>query len=360
VRRIARAALLAFVGRTLRYHSAPEQGVVVRGFRIALLSWAVASFAVADTVELKNGDVLHGTIGQISSDNLKLKADAFGEIGIKLDQVKSYKIDTPAVVQFKDKPPMTGAVVGGENKSIKVDDQPLTFDTVKVINPPPEHWAGSVLLNSALARGNTNKFTVGLDAKAALRRENYYDNDRTTLNGQYNFGQSGTGEDVVTDTDNFTLLGKYDRFWTQKLYGYVATKLEHDRIADLYYRVVPNIGLGYQWIETPATNFFTEGGIGYTFERFDDDTSNEYVSLRLAYHLEHALNDKVAFVHNLEYLPSIEDPGDYNLNADAGLKMTLVQNFIAQFTVQYKRDSQPSEDALKNDVMFLFGLGWTF
>lgn len=337
----------------------------MRGIFIGLLSLSAVSFsavsvAVADTVELKNGDVLHGTIGQISSDNLKLKADAFGEIGIKLDQVKSYKIDTPAVVQFKDKPPVTGAVTGGENKTIKVDDQPLAFDTVKVINPPAEDWNGSVLLNSALARGNTNKFTVGLDAKAALRRENYYNNDRTTLTGQYNFGQSGTGDDTVTDTDNFQLFGKYDRFWTQKLYGYVATKLEHDRIADLYYRISPNVGLGYQWIETPATNFFTEGGLGYTFERFDDDTSNDHVTLRLAYHLEHALNDKVSAFHNLEYLPGIEDPGDYNLNADAGLKMTLVQNFIAQFTIQYKRDSRPAEEALKNDVMFLFGLGWTF
>lgn len=335
----------------------------MRGFALGLLSFSFASFALADSVVLKNGDTLHGTIGRVTADNLKLKADAFGEIGIKLDQIKSYKIDTPAVVQFKDAPPITGSVTGGEARTIKVDDKPLTFDTVKVVNPPPEKWTGALLANFALARGNTNKFTVGIDAKAALRRENFFQNDRTTLTGQYNFGQSGGGsgpEDVTTDTDNFAVFAKHDHFWTQKFYNYASVKLEHDRIANLNYRLGPNAGVGYQWIETPAWNFFTETGLGYVFEHFDDGTNNDYISARFAYHLEHAFNDKVSAFHDFEYLPSIYDLGDYNLNADAGLKMTLVQNFVAQLKVEYKRDSTPADDSLKNDLLFLVGLGWQF
>lgn len=332
-------------------------------------SVAFAPFVSADTVVLKNGDTLNGKVGQVTADKLKFTSDAFGEVSIPLDKVVSYKFDTPARVQMKNAPPVT-AEVSGEGRQIKIDDQPYTFEQVKSVNPPPEKWTGAVLANFSLARGNTNKFTVGVDAKAGLRRENFKDNDRTTATGQYNFGQSGGGAsdtdeadadgDKVTDTDNFAVFGKYDKFWTQKLYGYVSTKLEHDRIADLYYRIGPNAGVGYQWIETPKTNFFTETGVGYVFERFDDDTTMDYASLRLAYHVEHAFSDRVSAFHNLEFLPSIEDPADYNLNTDIGLKLKIVGNFIGQLKIEYKRDSTPADEALKNDLLYLIGFGWQF
>ena len=323
----------------------------------------LSAATLADTVVLKNGDILHGKIGLVTPAQLKFQTAAFGEIGIKMSEVARYEIDQPAIVKLKEAEPIKAKVSGVGPTTIKADDTVYTFDQVRAVNPPPEDWNGAVLANFSLARGNTNKYLIGVDAKAALRRENFWDNDRTTLAAQYNFGQSGGGpgpDDVVTDTDNWLLSGKYDRFWTQKLYGYVSGKLEHDRIADLTYRASPNVGLGYQWIETPATNFNTEAGFGYVFEHFDDDTNNDYVSVRLAYHFERALTDKASVFHDLEYLPSIDNPSDYNLNTDVGLKMTLVQNFVAQFKIEYKRDSTPAEGALKNDVLYLVGLGWQF
>jgi putative salt-induced outer membrane protein YdiY len=327
-----------------------------------IASAAFASHVLADSVVLTNGDTLHGKIGAVTASGLKLNSDALGDITIQTAKVASYKIDEPVVVQMKDGPPVTAAV-SGDAKQIQVGDEAYTFDTVKSVNPPPSKWTGAVLANFALARGNTNKSTVGVDAKAGYRREDYLHNDRLTLEGQYNFGQSGGGaggEEVVTDTDNFQLAGKYDKFWTQKFYGYVTNKIEHDRIADLYYRLGPNAGVGYQWVETPVTNFFTETGVGYVFERFDDGTNNDYASLRLAYHFERALGDKVAAFHNLEYLPSIENPGDYNLKTDAGIRVKIFSNFIGQFKIEYKRDSTPANEALKNDLLYLVGFGWQF
>jgi putative salt-induced outer membrane protein YdiY len=339
---------------------------VAAALAVALPVCCLARPASADTVVLKNGDTLNGKIGQITAGGLKFTSDAFGEVTIPLDKMTSYKIDTPAVVQFKSAPPVTASVASSQPSQVKLNDEPVPFETLKIINPPPQSWNGAILANFALARGNTNKFTVGVDANAALRRDDYLRSDRTTLLAQYNFGQSGggpgstDGDNKVTDTDNFTIFAKYDRFWTEKLYGYVSNKLEHDRIADLYFRETPSVGLGYQWIETPTTNFFTEAGVGYVFENYDSGGNNDYVSVRLAYHLEHTFNDRVSGFHNLEYLPAFEDPGDYNLNTDIGLKIKLTDNFLAQLKFEYKRDSTPAEDALKNDLLYLVGLGWTF
>ncbi|MGC4034113.1 MAG: DUF481 domain-containing protein [Tepidisphaeraceae bacterium] len=301
-----------------------------------------ASAALADTVVLTDGNTLTGKIGEVSASSLKFSSDSLGEITVPLAKVTSYKFDAPTVVSLKEKEPIQAAV-SGDAKTVKADETSYTFDQVKSVNPPAVAWKGAVLANFALARGNTNKFTVGVDANAALRRDDYQNDDRTTLIGQYNFGTSGQGEESTTDTDNFTLSGKYDRFWTDKLYGFVSNKLEHDRIADLYFRDTPSVGLGYQWVESPQTNFNTEAGLGYVFERYDDGDSNQYPTVRLAYHIDHQLNDKVSVFHNLEFLPGITDPSDYNLNTDAGVKVTFVANFVGQFKVEYKRDNTPAE-----------------
>ena len=275
---------------------------------VAVLS--LVSIASADTIVLKNGDTVHGTIGQVSEKEIKFHSDAFGDVTIDQAKVASYKIDTPVVVQRKDAAPIT-ASVSGQDQQLKVDDQPYTFKQIKSVNAPPEKWTGSAVANFALARGNTNNFTVGADLNAILRRDDYNVNDRTTLSGEYNYGESGGGaghDPQVTNTDNWNIFGKYDRFWTDQLYGYAAMKVEHDRIAALDYRLSPSVGIGYQWIESPATNFFTEAGVGYVGEKYDNDGTNDYASLRFAYHLDHAFSDKVSGFHDVEYLPAIDNP----------------------------------------------------
>jgi putative salt-induced outer membrane protein YdiY len=322
----------------------------------------LAATAMADTVTLKNGDVLNGTIGQITSTEMKFKSAMLPELIIELKNVEKYQFDAPKVVQPKHADDFT-ATVTGDSQSVKAGEQVYSLSQIKSVNPPPEEWKGAVVANFALARGNTNRYTFGVDADAVLRRDNNVNDDRTSFGAEYHYGQTGggpSGTAPVTDTDNWLFDAKYDRFWTEKLYGYVNGKVEHDRIALLYYRVSPGVGLGYQWFEGPRLNFNTEAGFGYVREEYDDDTSNDYMSVRFAYHLDSQLSDRVSVFHNVEYLPAIDDPSDYTLNADVGLRATLSGSFFTQFKIEYKRDSQPAAGSLKNDLLYTIGVGWQF
>jgi putative salt-induced outer membrane protein YdiY len=194
----------------------------------------------------------------------------------------------------------------------------------------------------------------------SLRRMTEVNDDRFSLGGAYNFGRTGRGSTGSTTTDNWDAYFKYDRFWTEKLYGYANIRADHDRIAALNYRLTPGVGIGYQWYETPTFNFNTEVGISYVYEDFDPGDNNDFIALRLAYHLTKKLNDKVSIFHNLEYLPAFEDPGDYILNVDAGIRAMLTKSMFAQFKAEWVRDSTPAEDREKNDLRYILGVGWTF
>lgn len=323
---------------------------------------ASSSLVLADTVTFKNGDKLTGKIGLISGSDLKLNTPALGDVTVKLSEVAAYRIDTPVVVQPKDGPALLGQV-SGDGANVKVNDATYALGQLKSVNAPPDKWTGKVLVNFALSRGNTNNFVIGGQADAMKRRDTDTHDDRLTFHAEYNFGQSGGGSGGVpntTDTDNWQTFGKYDQFYSEKFYGYATVKVEHDRIADLDYRLTPGVGLGYQWIETPATKFSTEAGLSYVREVYGHDGDNDYLSLRLAYHVDHQFSAMVDAFHNLEYLPAVDDPGDYNLNADAGLSFKIVGNWTSQLKVEFKRDSTPAEGALKNDLQFLLGVGYSF
>ena len=96
-------------------------------------------------------------------------------------------------------PPHTGGVTPTSN--------------IKEVNPPPEAWTGSIVANGGLNRGNTNNETFGLSANAVYRRDSAWYDDRLTLGGDYNYVQTGRGSSASTTSDNWTTMGKYDRFF---------------------------------------------------------------------------------------------------------------------------------------------------
>jgi hypothetical protein len=315
----------------------------------------------ADEVVLANGDKLNGKVGTIAGGKMKFASPVLGDIVIDMAQVKSFTTDQPATIQIKRDGVVEGKIISGDASKIEVEGKgEIAQDTIKQINPPEQKWTGSVLANGDLSRGNTNAMNLGVAATAVLRREDQINDDRFSLAAAYNFGDTGLGDNTVTSAENWNALIKYDKFFNPKLYGYVLSTAEQDHLADLTYRIAPGLGVGYQWIESPQVNFNTEAGVSYVFENHDPGDTNNYISLRLAYHFDKKLRDNVTFFNNVQYLPAFKDFADYNLYADAGVRTNLTKALFAEFKVQYQRDSTPAPDKKPDDLKFILGAGFTF
>lgn len=327
------------------------------------LAACIVPVSRADTVQFKNGDKLTGDIESMDGGKLKIKSMIAGEVIVDIKDVSTFSTDAPVEIRTSDGQTIHEQVAAGDADQIKTgDNKTVPLSAIAKINPPKEQWHGAVAVNGAIARGNTNTDDLGVNFTAGLRRDNPSTNDRFSTGGAYNLGRqrdAGTG-DKNTSTDNWNLFGKYDRFWTEKFYTYAVMKVEHDRIADLNYRLSPGVGIGYQWIEKPEINFNTEAGITYIYEDYTTGDSEDNIALRLAYHFDKRLNEQVKLFHDLEYLPAIEDPGDYLLTTDAGIRANITKTFFTEFKVEWKRDSTPAPGALKNDLRYVLGVGWAF
>jgi putative salt-induced outer membrane protein YdiY len=332
-------------------------------FSLALLS--ITTPGIADEVVLNNGDRLTGKVTGASAGKLRLWTEATGEISIDLSKVKSFNTDAPVEVRLKDGTTLKQKLEPvpenpGEVRTSGGEFEPLTikFTQIDLINPPPPKWTGSVLASGTISRGNTYAESFALSADAVRRSPD----DRMTLGAGYSYGRErdpDTGN-KSTSEDNWFVLGKYDYFLSKKLYVFGLTRVERDRIARLDLRVSPSTGLGYQWVERSDFNANTEAGIGWVYEDYEDAGSDSHFTARLAYHIEKRFNDRLTVFHNLEYLPSVEDGSDYNVNADVGTRITLTKPMFTEFKVEWQFDSTPAPGAEKNDLKYLLSLGWKF
>ena len=326
----------------------------------ALTLGAACAPASADEIRLKNGDRLTGKIAEASGGKLKITTAAEGDITVDLKEVQTFSTDEPVEVRLKDgtiireavRPSDTAGAIGVGAGA----DQPLS--EVKSIKTKRDQWTGALVVGGLLTRGNSDTESLNVSVEASRRT----DTDRISANAGYIYSRQkdpDTGN-KSTAADNWFVGGKYDYFFTEKFYGYGAMRVDHDRIAGLDLRLTPSLGVGYQWVETPGFNFATEGGLAYVHEEYSAGGSDDHMAARLAYHVDKKFNEKVALMHNLEYLPSLERGSDFNVNADAGVRATLTKAMFAEFKFEWRYDATPAPGAEKNDLRYTLGVGWTF
>jgi len=288
-----------------------------------------AGVAIADRLEMKNGDVLTGKVIDSDGKTLKFKSDAAGEVKVNFKDIKTFSSDDPLEFRLVDGTVLKRKAVPATQGSVGVDSEifgakAFTLDKIKSINPAPATWNGSVVAGAVLARGNT--YTDQYHAAFDLNRRS--DDDRFTSNGAYNYGRDrdpDTGE-MNTSANNWLVQGKYDHFLHgSKWYLFANTLIAADPIQDLKLRFIPGVGVGYQWIESPAMNFNTEAGLSYVYENYSSQETRNSLAARLAYHFDKTLGDHVKFINNFEYIPTLEDGSSYLINADAGVRTDLTK-----------------------------------
>jgi putative salt-induced outer membrane protein YdiY len=330
----------------------------------AILASVVANNALADVVYMNNGDRLTGVVVSAGGGVLVFKSPSVGEVKIPLSDVATFTTDQPIQVHLNDGTVLAQPVAAGEPGRIAtagagpVQGKDIPLTSIKTVNPPPVKWTGSVTAGVMLTRGNTYTDSANAGFDAVRRAEE----DRLTLKAAYNYSrEKPSGEEARVSQENWMAGVKYDYFVSEKWFLYGNGRVERDHIANLDLRLTPGAGVGYQWIESAKTNFNTEGGLTWVYERYTDpDSTRDYLAARLAYHLDHQLSENVKFIHNVEVLPSLEEFGEFLLTADAGLRANLTKSFFSEAKVVYQYNSQPAEGKDKSDIRYIMSLGWGF
>lgn len=223
--------------------------------------------------------------------------------------------------------------------------------------PPKPKWTGLLSAGVTLTRGNSDTSLATLTAKADRKAE---DNEwHLGLSGAY--GQSkvnGVSSTTAQSLDGFV---QYNQLFTERFYGYARVEGLRDDVADIRYRVTLSPGAGYYFVKEKTVDLSGEFGPGYIFERLGTNDMN-FATLRVAEKFHLQLSDRARCWQTVEWLPQVDDFGNYTINFEAGLEADLnsSKSLSLQFIFDDTYNHKPAAGRLKNDAKLIAAVAYKF
>ena len=238
---------------------------------------------------------------------------------------------------------------------------------------PKKSWETSAGANLGLTSGNSETFTAGLNILSLKK----WDKNELSLTADVNYGENTTKsvsagppptlvETKSTTTQNYGAGLQYNRLvWQDR--GYILGKVDgrQDKIAGVNYRVSLNPGVGYYLLRDKKYELSGEFGPGFVFEQLKGRASESYVTLRVGEKFKWSISEHARLFQDAEFLPRVEDFGDYVANASVKLEADLTKVMKMNLTVRDTYRSRPADFApgiarKKNDVQLTAGISYTF
>lgn len=357
----------------------------------AVICSLMPAVAAADTLELKDGSRLVGTLVRMEADKLVFKTGFSGDLEIQRSNVASVSTDKPVSVDLKDGSRLIGTLRGGVGGAqyintklvgqVRVDPAQLTAAWEPGDKAPEqialeaaeakhqkqvetlqlkalsgdEAWTGKFELGLSGSEGNTK--AQKFDAKIAAHRKSEF--DRLDLSLQ---GRSASDEEGQTESEVIA-KAKLERDFSDRWFAFGASSFERDKFEDIDLRTSLTTGVGYFAIKKPTQEWKPRAGLGYLYEAYKSSPDEGSFVLDLGFDYWVNAGGQLKFSHTLNYLPSLEDPGaDYRLESEAAVAYPLSKdkawNII--FSLRHEFDALPAPDVDKLDTYYKVGLGYDF
>jgi hypothetical protein len=300
-------------------------------FLIILASALVATVrpAIADTVTLKDGSVVHGKNLHTADGIITITTTFAGDLSIKQDEVASFETDVPVFVKTKNNSEVLGKVER-KDPGLVVSSPSGNYLTsiadVKSSWPEgtedPEvtalrrHWVLEFTTDISGKSGNSSGFGGAFGAVATLKTPTdalkfYGSANHTTANG-------------ATSEDDYKGGVEYNAFFSDIWSWYVSSELMQDNVKNIALRASALGGIGINALRSKEEALQFRAGLSYRYETYDTvPASPNYSSAGLGLALIHRLDIAPWLVmHNsLGYTPSFKDVSNYIIDHDTNVTM---------------------------------------
>lgn len=328
---------------------------------------SASTSALADTVWLKNGDRLTGTITVYDGGKLMLTTDYGGAIPIDMKKVKtlestqqllvkqgSDKIDHNTVSETLQPATDEGKVILANGAAPKTVD---LASIQQIMKPKPLiqdfSWKGNAdaALDFKRAENDTDDYNLAFKTSA---RHGLW---RHTADGEYNREK----EDGTTTTDNWSAEYSLDRFLTDHWFWQGRLNYKHDNVEDLARQRLVGTGPGYQFWDDELGAFSLGTLINNTKYTYADGTADSFYSASLKWDYNRYLVGKTfEFFTTGEVGRPLSNAADYSLDAEVGLRYKVTD--WASLNVKYEKDlisgTKDSNDLDSSRFTAGFGVTW--
>ncbi len=314
-----------------------------------------------DWMELKSGEWLKGEFIEIYSGDVIFDSDEMGVLAFDIDDVKQVITKGVATVSIEGQDdPVEGKIVfeNSQFKITKEDGSTIEVHTSQIASiaggedTESSYWSASVMLGLDVLSGNTEQ--VNLSAQAHAQRRS--SDTRLTMEFLSNYSEV---DNNITTANSTRASGSFDIYQTAHFY-WRAGHIEflRDPFQNIDQRYTYAVGVGYDILYTPKTNWNITAGPGYQTESYktavlnrsadanisDFDTPIVYLNT----HFDYEVATDVDFIVNYDMYYQTEKVGTYLHHAIASLETEMINDLI--FNVSFIWDKTASPQSYIDDL----------
>jgi len=312
-------------------------------FVIAIVS-LIGSDTWSDSIHLKNGSHVIGSVTGVKSGKLVVKTDFSGDISITIDAIEGIETENETGYKLDSGEVLSGKLQFDEGRQeLRIGDvilAPSLSAIVAIGDPvalsgPNINWYGRAQFGATLKEGNTEE--LDLDGLVSTTRESDVGRLTLQLRGEY-----VEKNDSKTNNAVFGSL-KYEHDLTDRSYLVGIAQAEYDEFEELDLRTAAGGGLGYFFIK--KEHHFLKGDIGllYQHEEFEDGTSTDNALLSLGYDYHLDVRERMRFNSQFVYFANLTETDDWRYAADNAIEVPVSskEGWKVRLGVRNDYDNEP-------------------
>lgn len=322
---------------------------------------AATSPLLADTVWLKNGDRLSGTIKFFEGKKLLLETEYGGSIALDWKKIATLQSDQELLIK-------EGKITGERAKSLlaaeegKVTlvngEEPRTIelaDVEQIMKPKPLvedlTWKGNLDVALDYKRAETDTDDYEVDMKTQARHGLWRHNAEVGYDREY--------QDGVVATDNWATEYALDRFFDEHRFWQGRLEYKRDQIEELARQRTVGTGPGYQFWDNELGAFSVVGLLNRTDYEYANGENDNFYSASIKWDYNRYLIGKSMEVFSTgEVGKPLANVADYTLDTEVGLRYKV--NSWASLNMKAEKDLVSGSEGDMDETRYSlgFGIGW--
>lgn len=325
-----------------------------------------------DWMQLKSGEWLKGELKGIYSGVVEFDSDELDLITIDFEDVNQILTAKNISINVEGQDTLVGKLHYKDNSAYLTQDDGTLFsiklDDIATISgssdKESDYWSANIFIGLDFIAGNTKQTNLTVKAHAQRRSAD------TRLIADY-IGINTIVDDNITTAENDRLATSFDIYQTAHFYWRAGfAEYLRDPFQNINLKYTLGVGVGYDIIYTPQTNWSISAGPGYQKTTFEEVTAGEnrsadtaIVYLDTAFDTE--LTSHIDFIVKYRAFFLNEASGSYTHHAETSLQTELISDFDVDITFIWDRTEDPiafgdGSFPKQDDYKLMFGVGYSY
>jgi len=330
----------------------------------AILFTLAAGNLRADTVAIKGGSMLTGTIVAVDDTTVQIDTSFAGVITVKRDQIIDLSISELRYYTLQSGSTLLGrvrksggrTVITTDNGQLDItedvitgswgkDEESLQVQALKAkMSGLDRTWKYDIAADLAGKTGNTDRLSTGGTISATLKGPN----DKLNF---YAGGNRARENDVLSNKEAYGGID-YEQTFAGKNSWYTRARLEYDAIELLDLRTTVAVGWGYYFFNNPEREFRGRLGLQFQHEAFTTGRSESSPGLDAGVFHRIELG-KTTLTSEITITPAFEDFGRYQFNHETSWNIPLSEeNWSLRLGARNDYNSMPTPSTERLDTSY--------